>query len=70
MHFKSSIIPHPQLKLVNKFGNLNSIKLFLIKGEYCVPFNSGHNFSLDKKGFISMHKLNPEVFLLGKSTLV
>ena len=27
MHFnKSSLVPHPQLKLVNKFGNLNSIK--------------------------------------------
>ena len=28
MHFnKSSLVPHPQLKLVNKFGNLNSIKV-------------------------------------------
>ena len=24
-HFKPSLVPHPQLKLVNKFGNLNSI---------------------------------------------
>ena len=29
MHFTSSLVPHPQLKLVNKFGNLNSIKLTL-----------------------------------------
>ena len=27
MHFKSALEPHPQLKLVNKFGYLNSIKL-------------------------------------------
>ena len=28
MHFnKSSLVPHPQLKLVNKFGNLNSISI-------------------------------------------
>ena len=26
MHFKSSLVPHPQLKLINKFGNLKSIK--------------------------------------------
>ena len=26
MHFKSLLVPHPQLELVNKFGNLNSIK--------------------------------------------
>ena len=26
MHFTSSLVPHPQLKLVNKFGNLKSIK--------------------------------------------
>ena len=25
MHFKSTIVPHPQLKLVNKFGNLNNL---------------------------------------------
>ena len=24
MRFKSSLVPNPQLKLVNKFGNLNS----------------------------------------------
>ena len=30
MHFnKSSLVPHPQLKLVNKFGNLNSIILYI-----------------------------------------
>ena len=29
MHFNlSSLVPHPQLKLVNKFGNLNNIKLY------------------------------------------
>ena len=25
MHFKSSLVPHPQLKLENMFSNLNSI---------------------------------------------
>ena len=25
MHFKSSLVAYPQLQLVNKFGNLNSI---------------------------------------------
>ena len=34
MHFNlSSLVPHPQLKLVNKFGNLNSIKLIMLEGE-------------------------------------
>ena len=32
----SSLVPHPQLKLVNKFGNLNSIKLLkLLKLRNC-----------------------------------
>ena len=26
-HLKSSLVPHPQLKLVNKFSNLNSINI-------------------------------------------
>ena len=29
MHFKSSLVPHPRYKLVNKFGNSNSIKFII-----------------------------------------
>ena len=33
MHFKSLLVPQPQLKLVNNFGNLNIIKLEFL----CIP---------------------------------
>ena len=36
--FSSFIVPHPQLKLVNKFSNLNSIKLQLKRAVRIITF--------------------------------